>query len=96
MLVVITYDVNTEDSEGRRRLRKVAKTCVNYGRRVQNSVFECIVDEAQYKLLQAELVRIIAKDKDSLRMYNLGNKYENKLLHFGIDGMFEQGQPWIV
>lgn len=83
MLVLITYDVNTEDAGGKRRLRKIAKKCVDYGQRVQNSVFECSVDAAQCRRLQAELVEMMDKERDSLRFYYLGNKYENKIEHFG-------------
>ena len=83
MLVLITYDVNTTDAEGRRRLRTVAKKCTAYRQRVQNSVFECLVDAAQYKMLQSELKAIIAPDKDSLRFYSLGNKYQSKVEHVG-------------
>lgn len=83
MLVLITYDVNTEDTAGRRRLRQIAKQCVNYGQRVQNSVFECLLDAAQCKLLQAKLLDIMDAEKDSLRFYYLGNRYENKMEHFG-------------
>ncbi len=89
MLVLITYDVNTEDAAGRKRLRRVAKQCVNYGQRVQNSVFECLVDPAQYKLLQAKLLEIIDPAKDSLRFYQLGNKYQNKIEHFGAKASYE-------
>ncbi len=92
MLVVITYDVNTEDAVGRKRLRKVAKQCVNYGQRVQNSVFECDLDAAQYRLLKAKLLEIIDKQKDSLRFYNLGTHYQTKIEHFGIaDGYDAEG-----
>ena len=73
MLVLITYDVNTEDAKGKARLRKVAKQCVNYGQRVQNSVFECILDPGQCKLLKSLLLEIIDEKKDSLRFYYLGN-----------------------
>lgn len=83
MLVVITYDVNTEDSAGRKRLRKIAKECVNYGQRVQNSVFECVVDAAQSRLLQNKLLSIMDAEKDSLRFYYLGNQYQNKIEQFG-------------
>lgn len=83
MLVLITYDVNTEDPAGRKRLRKIAKQCVNYGQRVQNSVFECRLDAAQYRGLQAKLFRLMDPEKDSLRFYNLGNHYESKIEHFG-------------
>ena len=85
MLVLITYDVNTETDAGKRRLRKVAKQCVNYGRRVQNSVFECILDNAQCVSLKAILEGIIDKEVDSLRFYYLGNNYKNKVEHFGVD-----------
>ena len=79
MLVLITYDVNTENAAGKARLRKVAKQCVNYGRRVQNSVFECILDNAQSIALKATLEDIIDTEKDSLRFYYLGNKYQTKI-----------------
>ena len=83
MLVLITYDVNTEDAAGRKRLRQIAKQCVNYGQRVQNSVFECLLDAAQCRSLQAKLCKIMDPEKDSLRFYYLGNRYENKIEHFG-------------
>jgi len=90
MLVLITYDVNTEDAKGKARLRKVAKKCVNYGQRVQNSVFECILDTAQCKILKAELLKIIDENKDSLRFYYLGNQYKNKIEHYGAKCTVEQ------
>ena len=83
MLVLITYDVNTEDAAGRRRLRQIARQCVNYGQRVQNSVFECMLDSAQCRLLQAKLLSIMDEQRDSLRFYYLGKRYENKVEHFG-------------
>ena len=83
MLVLITYDVNTEDAAGRKRLRQIAKKCVDYGQRVQDSVFECILDAAQCRSLQAKLVSIMDKEKDSLRFYYLGNQYAKKVEHFG-------------
>ena len=85
MLVLITYDVNTETAAGRARLRKVAKQCVNYGRRVQNSVFECIVDNAQCIMLKSLLTDIIDVSVDSLRFYYLGNKYAIKVEQIGVD-----------
>lgn len=85
MLVLITYDVNTETTAGKARLRKVAKQCVNYGRRVQNSVFECILDNAQCILLKSILTDIIDAEVDSLRFYYLGNKYQTKIEHIGVD-----------
>ena len=83
MLVIISYDVNTEDASGRRRLRQVAKQCVNYGQRVQNSVFECLLDSAQCRRLQSTLCELINPEKDSLRFYYLGNNYEKKIEVFG-------------
>ena len=83
MMVLITYDVNTEDAAGRKRLRQIAKQCVNYGQRVQNSVFECVLDAAQCRALQHKLRSIMDQEKDSLRFYYLGNQYENKIEHFG-------------
>lgn len=85
MLVLITYDVNTETSDGKARLRKVAKQCVNYGRRVQNSVFECILDNAQCLMLKAILEDIIDKEVDSLRFYYLGNQYKTKIESIGVE-----------
>ena len=89
MLILVTYDVNTEDEAGRARLRKVAKMCVKHGQRVQNSVFECILNEAQYVLLKHQLCEIIDAEKDSLRFYNLGNKYQHKTEHFGAKASYE-------
>ena len=84
MLVLITYDVNTETAAGKARLRKVAKQCVNYGTRVQNSVFECIMDAAKCREVKQILGNIIDKEKDSLRFYYLGDKYKTKIEHFGV------------
>ena len=85
MLVLITYHVNKETAAGRSRLRKVAKQCVNYGRRVQNSVFECILDNAQCVVLKAELSELIDETVDRLRFYYLGNNYKTKVEHIGVD-----------
>ena len=90
MLVLITYDVNTEDSKGKSRLRKVAKQCVNYGQRVQNSVFECVLDPGQCKLLKSQLLNIIDQERDSLRFYYLGNHYKNKIEHYGTKKTVDQ------
>ncbi|WP_418746781.1 CRISPR-associated endonuclease Cas2 [Frisingicoccus sp.] len=89
MLVLITYDVNTETAIGRSRLRKVAKQCVNYGQRVQNSVFECNMDAAKCRQVKAILEGIIDKDKDSLRFYYLGDNYKNKVEHIGAKPGFD-------
>ena len=89
MLILITYDVNTETAAGRKRLRKVAKQCVNYGQRVQNSVFECQVDSVKFRQMKAVLEDLIDKEKDSLRFYNLGDKYQNKVEHIGANPGFD-------
>lgn len=96
MLVLITYDVNTEDRSGKTRLRKVAKQCADYGQRVQNSVFECVVDMAQCKILKAKLLDIIDQDRDSLRFYYLGNQYKNKIEHYGAKDTWEQEGVLII
>lgn len=96
MLVLITYDVNTETAAGKGRLRKVAKQCVNYGRRVQNSVFECILDHAQCVRLKAALEEIVDVEVDSLRFYYLGNKYQTKIEHIGVDRGIAVDQPLIL
>lgn len=96
MLVLITYDVNTADAAGRKRLRQIARQCVNYGQRVQNSVFECKLDPAQYKLLQAKLCAIMAPERDSLRFYSLGNRYEQKIEHFGFKQTYLPDEPLIL
>lgn len=83
MLVLITYDVDTSTSAGRRRLRHIAKRCIDYGQRVQNSVFECILDYGQYLKLKDQLINEIDPDLDSLRFYNLGNNGNKKVEHFG-------------
>lgn len=89
MLVLITYDVNTETEAGKRRLRRVAKQCVNYGQRVQNSVFECVMDAAKCREVKNKLEKIIDKDKDSLRFYYLGNNYKSKIEHIGAKESFD-------
>ncbi len=96
MLVLITYDVNTADAAGRKRLRQIARQCVNYGQRVQNSVFECKLDPAQYKLFQAKLCAIMDPERDSLRFYSLGNRYEQKIEHFGCKQTYLPDEPLIL
>ena len=83
MLMLVSYDVNTMNASGRRRLRRVAKACLDKGVRVQNSVFECYLDWAQWIQLKAKLESICDPDLDSLRYYNLGNNYMDKTEHFG-------------
>jgi CRISPR-associated protein Cas2 len=83
MMVLVTYDVNTETGDGRTRLRKVAKQCENYGQRVQNSVFECLVDPVQFANLRKQLESIINTEKDSLRYYFLGSNWKKRVEHVG-------------
>lgn len=83
MLVVVSYDVSTREPAGRRRLRRVAKACLDYGQRAQNSVFECIVDPAQWTRLKLRLLDEIDPEKDSLRFYYLGSTCDNKVEHHG-------------
>lgn len=96
MLVLITYDVNTENAAGRKRLRQIAKQCVNYGQRVQNSVFECLLDAAQSRLLQVKLCQIMDHQKDSLRFYYLGDRYQNRIEHFGAMATYDPEDVLIV
>ncbi len=84
MMILLTYDVNTETVSGKKRLRKVAKICLNYGIRVQNSVFECSLDASQLVTFRAEILDVIDETKDSVRIYNLGNDYKKKVEHYGI------------
>lgn len=93
MLVLITYDVNTETAAGKSRLRKVARQCVNYGQRVQNSVFECNLDAAKCRQVKAILSDLIDKEKDSLRFYYLGDRYKNKVEHIGAKPGFDVTEP---
>ena len=83
MMVLFTYDVNTQTNAGKTRLRKVAKQCQNYGQRVQNSVFECVIDPARLKHLQAILEKQIDPEKDSLRYYYLGDEWKTRVQHIG-------------
>ncbi len=83
MLVLVSYDVETLNNAGKRRLRRVAKTCLNYGQRVQFSVFECIVDPAQWAALRHQLIEEIDKEKDSLRFYFLGANWQRRIEHVG-------------
>lgn len=96
MLVLITYDVNTETPEGRKRLRKVAKACQNRGQRVQYSVFECLVDPAQWAQLRAALTDIIDPEVDSLRFYFLGHNWKRRVEHVGAKPAYDPEGPLIV
>lgn len=96
MMVLVTYDVNTENSEGRTRLRKVAKKCEDYGQRVQNSVFECLVDPVQFAELRKRLEGIIDTDKDSLRYYFLGSNWKKRVEHVGTKVTYDPEGVMIV
>lgn len=96
MLLLVTYDVNTTTAAGRKRLRQVAKCCTAHGQRVQNSVFECSVDEAQAVALRARLKELIDEKADSLRFYNLGNHYQNKIIHIGAKKGYDPNDTMIL
>ena len=96
MLVLITYDVSTLSPEGKRRLRQVAKQCTNYGQRVQNSVFECVLDAAQWAKVKSQLSKIINIEEDSLRFYYLGDNYKTKVEHIGAKPSFSVEEVLIV
>ncbi|WP_010543168.1 CRISPR-associated endonuclease Cas2 [Sphingomonas elodea] len=93
MLMLVTYDVNTQDTAGRRRLRRVAKACLDLGQRVQNSVFECEVDPAQWALLRAALIKEIDAEKDSLRFYRLGADGKRRVEHIGAKPVLDLAGP---
>ena len=96
MLVLITYDVSTQNEAGKRRLRQVAKCCQDYGLRVQNSVFECVLDSMQLKLVRSRLESLIDPKEDSLRFYNLGNRTETKVTHLGAKPTLDMEEPLIL
>ena len=96
MNILVTYDVNTETPAGRRRLFKVAQTCKNFGQRVQFSVFECRVDEAQYEDLSAKLQRIMDPKSDSLRVYRLRGERSDFLRCYGVDKHIDLDEPLIL
>ena len=95
-MVLVSYDVSTIDAAGRRRLRHVAKTCLNYGIRVQNSVFECNVDQAQWVTMRAKLLDIYKPDTDSLRFYFLGDNYQKRIEHLGAKPTIDVEDPLIL
>jgi len=96
MMVLVSYDVSTIDATGAKRLRRVAKTCQNYGQRVQYSVFECIVDPAQWAVFKAKLINIIDPEKDSLRFYFLGSNWKRRVEHIGAKEVVDLEDPLIV
>jgi CRISPR-associated protein Cas2 len=94
--VVVAYDVSTESEEGKKRLRRVAKICENVGQRVQNSVFECWVDAAQWTQLRARLVKEAEIEEDSLRFYFLGDNWRHKVEHVGAKKTYDPQGPLVV
>ncbi len=96
MLVVVSYDVSTESAAGKRRLRRVAKTCTDFGQRVQNSVFECLVDPEQWTRLRARLLAEYDGAEDSLRFYFLGRKWRSRREHHGTKATVDPEDPLIV
>ena len=95
-MVLVTYDVITSSTVGQKRLRKVAKLCERYGLRVQNSVFEVLVDAAQSSVLKSDLSAVIDHDQDSVRFYRLGNHYQNRVVSMGRTGPVQTGEPLLL
>lgn len=96
MMILVSYDVSTVDRQGRNRLRRVAKACLNFGQRVQNSVFECQLDPAQWTALKANLEKLIDPDSDSLRYYYLGSSWQRKVEHIGAKPTTDLQGPLLV
>ena len=96
MLVIVSYDVATSDAGGQRRLRRVARACQDFGQRVQFSVFECIVDPAQWAVLKARLISEIKPEKDSLRFYYLGSNWRHRVEHVGAKEVIDQEGPLLI
>jgi len=96
MLVVVAYDVSTESEEGRKRLRRVAKVCEDCGQRVQNSVFECLVDAARWVRVRAQLMDEIKPEEDSLRFYFLGDNWKRRIEHVGAKPSYDPQGPLVV
>lgn len=96
MLVLITYDVRTDIEGGQKRLRRVAKVCENYGQRVQKSVFECLVDPAQWVKIRERLISEIKLEEDSLRFYFLGKNWQPRIEHIGVKTAYDPEGPLLV
>lgn len=96
MFVLVSYDVSTTTAAGRRRLRRVAKVCLDYGQRVQNSVFECQVDQEKWTRLRLRLLDELNPAEDSLRFYLLGNNWRNRVEHYGTKPSLDLEGPLIV
>jgi CRISPR-associated protein Cas2 len=96
MHILVTYDVSTESADGRRRLRRVAQTCLNFGQRVQKSVFECAVNEMQFEEVTRRLQNIMKADEDSLRVYRLTEPKERHVQVYGIDTAIDFNEPLVL
>lgn len=96
MFILVAYDVDTTTSSGAKRLRKVAKICEKNGVRVQNSVFEVLLDEANLVVFKHELSKVIDEELDSVRLYRLGNSYKNKIETLGKSALIEVGEPLLL
>jgi CRISPR-associated protein Cas2 len=96
VFVLVTYDLATTTREGRKRLRNVAKTCVSYGQRVQNSVFECQIDPTQWAKLRIRLLELYRPEEDSLRFYFLGSNWRHRVEHHGAKPSLDVEEPLIV
>ena len=96
MMVVVSYDVSTSDPAGARRIRRVARACVDFGQRVQNSVFECIVDPSQWTKLKLRLLDEFDPEKDSLRFYFLGANFQNRIEHHGAKAAVDMEGPLLL
>ena len=96
MMVLVSYDVSTIDRRGRTRLRKVAKACLDYGQRVQNSVFECNVDPTQWAMLKQRLEELYNSEQDSLRFYYLGSNWQRRVEHLGAKEVPNLENPLVI
>lgn len=96
MMVLVSYDVSTIDLRGKRRLRRAARACLDYGQRVQNSVFECVVDPAQWTALRQRLIDIYDAEQDSLRFYFMGSNWKRKVEHLGAKKAVDLEGPLLV
>lgn len=96
MMVLVSYDVCTIDNAGKTRLRRVAKACLDYGQRVQNSVFECTVDPAQWTALKQRLTNLVEPETDSLRFYYLGSNWQHKVEHVGAKPTIDFTAPLMI
>lgn len=96
MMVLVTYDIRTESEGGEKRLQRVAKVCKNYGQRVQKSVFECLVDPAQWTAMRQRLINEIKTEEDSLRFYFLGKNWKGRMEHVGNNNGYNPEGPLII